>query len=102
MKMFLISDNVDTLVGLRMVGVDGVVVHTSREVKQAFEKAIADESIGLVLFTAKLVAENRELVFQHKLNTPSPLVAEIPDRHGGNNVADGIKQYIAEVAGIKL
>ncbi len=96
------SDNVDTLVGLRMVGIDGVVVHTQQEVKEAFNTAIADESIGLVLFTAKLVAENRDLVFQHKLNAPSPLVVEIPDRHGGDNVADGIKQYIAEVVGIKL
>ncbi len=98
----MLSDNTDTLVGLRTVGVDGVVVHTASEVKEAFEKAIADETIGLVLFTAKLVAENRELVFQHKLNAPRPLVVEIPDRHGGDNVAAGIKQYIAEVVGIKL
>ena len=27
MKMYLISDNVDTLTGMRLAGVDGVVVH---------------------------------------------------------------------------
>ena len=27
MKMYLISDNVDTLTGMRLAGVEGVVVH---------------------------------------------------------------------------
>ena len=27
MKMYLISDNVDTYTGMRLAGVDGVVVH---------------------------------------------------------------------------
>ena len=27
MKMYLISDNVDTLTGMRLAGVDGIVVH---------------------------------------------------------------------------
>lgn len=27
MRMFLISDNVDTLTGMRLAGIDGVVVH---------------------------------------------------------------------------
>lgn len=28
MKFFLISDNIDTLMGLRLVGIEGKVVHT--------------------------------------------------------------------------
>ena len=27
MKMYLISDNLDTLTGMRLAGVDGIVVH---------------------------------------------------------------------------
>ena len=30
MKMFLISDNVDTQTGMRLAGVEGVVVHVAR------------------------------------------------------------------------
>ena len=30
MKMYLISDNVDTYTGMRLAGVDGVVVHVHR------------------------------------------------------------------------
>ncbi len=102
MRYFLLSDNIDTLAGLRMAGVEGVVVHTKEEVEAAFAKAVADESIGLVLITSKLVAQNRDLVFDYKLNHRQPLIVEMPDRHSGDNVADGIKKYIAEVVGIKL
>lgn len=34
MKMYLISDNVDTLTGLRLAGVDGVVVHERNELRE--------------------------------------------------------------------
>ena len=30
MKMYLISDNIDTQTGMRLAGVDGVVVHEKR------------------------------------------------------------------------
>lgn len=102
MKYFLISDNIDTLAGLRMVGVEGVVVHTEEEVRKALETAVADEEIGLVLVTSLLFAENRTLLFDYKLHRRKPLIVEMPDRHSGDNVADNLKAYIAEAVGIKL
>ena len=41
MKMYLISDNVDTLTGMRLAGVDGIVVHERDELKEAIEKAMS-------------------------------------------------------------
>ena len=35
--MYLISDNVDTLTGLRLAGVDGVVVHERNELREELE-----------------------------------------------------------------
>ena len=35
MKIFLISDNVDTQTGLRLAGIEGVVVHEKGELKDA-------------------------------------------------------------------
>ena len=40
--MYLISDNVDTYTGMRLAGVDGVVVHERDELKQALEKVLSD------------------------------------------------------------
>ena len=41
MKYFLISDNVDTLAGMQLVGVRGVVVHEPDEVRDAFPNVLA-------------------------------------------------------------
>ena len=43
MKMYLISDNIDTQTGMRLAGVDGVVVHEREELRQALESALADK-----------------------------------------------------------
>ena len=51
MKMYLISDNVDTYTGMRLAGVDGIVVHEQDELKQALERVLEDKSIGIVLLT---------------------------------------------------
>ena len=53
MKMFLISDNVDTYTGMRLAGVDGVVVHERKELREQLEKVLQDKSIGIVLLTEK-------------------------------------------------
>ena len=35
MRMYLISDNTDTLTGMRLAGIEGVVAHSHEEVKNA-------------------------------------------------------------------
>ena len=51
MRMYLISDNVDTLTGMRLAGVDGVVVHERQELKAAIENAMDDKDVGIILLT---------------------------------------------------
>lgn len=102
MKIFLISDNIDSLAGLRMVGVEGTVAHTEPELVSAINTAAQDDEIGLVLVTSKLFKDYSKILFSYKLHTRKPLIVEIPDRHSGDSVADGIKHYIAEAVGIKL
>ena len=102
MKYFLISDNVDTLAGMRLVGVRGVVVHEPEEMNQALEKACADPEIGLVLITDKLVAKCADVVFAYKLNRKRPLIVERPDRHSDTNPGDSIRRYISEAVGVKI
>ena len=102
MKYFLISDNVDTLAGMRLVGVRGVVVHEEDEVRAALEKACADEEVGLVLITDKLVAKCADTVFAYKLGRRRPLIVEIPDRHGNGRTKDSITRYVREAIGIKI
>ncbi len=59
MKMYLISDNVDTYTGMRLAGVDGVVVHERDELREALEKVLTDKTVGVVLLTEKFGRNSR-------------------------------------------
>ena len=102
MRMFLISDNVDTLTGMRLAGIDGVVVHEKQEIKQTLDEVLSQKDIGIILMTEKLGKEIPEIVDDIKLNRTFPLLLEIPDRHGSGRRPDFITAYINEAIGIKI
>lgn len=102
MKMFLISDNADTQVGMRTAGVEGVVVHDGEAMRAAVKKALEDRSLGLLLFTEKAAATDREYVRELKLTLHTPLIVEIPDRHGSRDIGDSINSMVSESIGLKL
>lgn len=102
MRLYLISDNVDTQMGMRLAGIEGVVVHESSEVKKTLLDAMEDKDIAVILMTEKLVRQCSELVYDLKLNRRSPLIVEIPDRHATSNVTENISKYIESAIGLKL
>lgn len=102
MKMFLISDNIDTYTGMRLAGVDGVVVHERGELREALESAIADKENGIILLTEKFGREFPDIIDDMRLNCKLPLIIEIPDRHGTGRAPDFITSYVNEAIGIKL
>ena len=102
MKMYLISDNVDTQTGMRLAGVEGVVVHERDELRQALETTLGDKSIGIILLTEKFGREFPDIIDDVKLNHKLPLIIEIPDRHGTGRKADFITSYVNEAIGLKL
>ena len=102
MKFYLISDNVDTKMGMRFAGIEGVVVHEEDEVRRELEKAMAREDIAVILMTEKLLSLCPDIVYELKLNHERPLIVEIPDRHGNGKTKDSISKYVRDAIGIKL
>ena len=102
MKYFVITDSTDTQVGLRLAGIEGVVVHEEDEVRKALSDAMEQEDIAVVLMTEHLVRLCPELVDDLKLNRSRPLIVEIPDRHSAGRAPDSITRYIREAIGVKL
>lgn len=102
MKMYLISDNIDTWTGMRLAGVEGAVVHEKEELKQELDKVLTDKEIGIVLLTEKFGRDFPELINDVKLNHKQPLFIEIPDRHGTGRKPDFITSYVNEAIGLKL
>ncbi|MBQ2276658.1 MAG: V-type ATP synthase subunit F [Lachnospiraceae bacterium] len=102
MEMYLISDNVDTYTGMRLAGVDGVVVHQRDELKEALDNVLLRKEVGIILITEKFSREFPEVIDDVKLNRKLPLIVEIPDRHGTGRKPDFITAYINEAIGLKL
>lgn len=102
MKMYLISDNVDTYTGMRLAGVDGVVVHERGELYEALQNVIKDKEVGIVLLTEKFGREFPEIIDDIKLKRKMPLLVEIPDRHGTGRKKDFITSYVNEAIALKL
>jgi V/A-type H+-transporting ATPase subunit F len=101
MRYFVISDNTDTQVGMRLAGIEGVLAETREAALSAIDTALADETIGILLITEKLAEQCADKLAPLKLNGRTPLIVEIPDRHGVRK-KDAITQYIREAIGIKL
>lgn len=102
MRFFLISDNIDTQVGLRLLGVEGVVVHEREEILHALESLRASRDVGILLVTEKIAALIPEELKRLRLSRKLPLITVIPDRHGSRRHKDFITRYVQEAIGVKI
>lgn len=102
MKMYLISDNIDTLTGMRLAGIEGSIAHKPEEIEKELNKVTADKEIGVLLITEKLSKLMPDYIKDIKLNRRRPIIVEIPDRHGTGRSKDFITNYVKEAIGLKL
>jgi V/A-type H+-transporting ATPase subunit F len=85
-----------------MAGVEGCIVHTAGEVEAALKQAAADQEVGVVLISGKLMELCRAMIYEQKLSRSRPLIVEVADRHGEGTVSDSITRYVREAVGIKI
>ena len=102
MKMYVISDNTDTLTGLRLAGVDGVIVRNLTELKSSVEHALSDKEIGIILLMESFQKQYPDYINSIKLKYKTPLFVDIPDRHGSGGKPNFIIDYVNEAIGLKL
>ena len=102
MKFYLLSDNVDTVMGMRLAGVEGEVVHEADEFRAALDATVERSDVGVVLVTSKLMSLCRDYIYELKLSLGDTLIVEIPDRHGGSGASDAMIGYVRESVGIKI
>ncbi|MBU3128429.1 V-type ATP synthase subunit F [Clostridium tagluense] len=102
MRSYLISDNIDTFVGMQMAGLEGVVLHEKEEIVKKIEELKKDKSIGIIIITEKIAAKIPDEISNIKLSKERLLLVEIPDRHGWSKGSDAILRYVKEAIGIKL
>lgn len=102
MKMYLISDNIDTQIGMRLAGIDGCVAHSAEHIQEEIKKAAANPEIGILILTEKAGDKVKDYLNNLKLTLHTPLIIEIPDRHGSRDIANSINTLVQESIGLKL
>lgn len=102
MRFYLISDNVDTQKGMRLAGIEGVVVHGRDDVLNAIDSCILDNTLGIILLTEKLAALIPSRLDEMRRTGHLPLIVVVPDRHGTQREPDSITKYVRDAIGVKI
>lgn len=102
MRAFLISDNHDTLVGMRLAGIEGVVVHGRDETSAALSRVLAMDDVAILAITEKAAETVPEMIQAQREHGDLPILVEIPDRHGSRRDADFLTGYVRDAIGVKM
>ncbi len=102
MRFELISDNTDTLVGMRLAGIKGIMAKKADEAERALKEAVEKQDVAVVLITEPLAKLCAELIHSLKSTHKTPLIIEIPDGRSQGSKKDSITRYIREAIGLKI
>ena len=79
MDYYVIGDE-DAVLGFRLVGVSGEAVSTQSEAQRAFDSAIKEKGIGIVIITEPVAELIRATVDRYTFTEDFPLIVEVPGR----------------------
>lgn len=101
MKYFIIGDE-DAVLGFGMVGVRGKAVGTTAQAESAFQGALEDKEVGVIVITERAADLIRTRVDRYLFSERFPLIVEIPDRQGRLPDKPGVRELVNAAIGIKL
>lgn len=101
MKTLVIADE-DTVIGFSFAGVQGVIVKTEPEIRQAFEEATHADDIGILLITEPIANTIRKKVDDWVIGGGHPLVVEIPDATGPIEGRRTPHEFVKSAIGVKF
>ncbi|MBN2049003.1 MAG: V-type ATP synthase subunit F [Spirochaetales bacterium] len=101
MKYFVIGDE-DTTLGFSLAGVAGERVETSAEAENAFDRAVTEKEIGIILITERIAELIRPKVDRYLFTRDFPLIVEIPDRLGKMPGRPELREMVNQAIGMKL
>ncbi|HEB30145.1 MAG TPA: Vacuolar H+transporting two-sector ATPase F subunit [Spirochaetes bacterium] len=101
MKYFIIGDE-DAVLGFGMVGVQGQAAATPDDAKEAFDRAISDKDVGIIIITERIAGLIRSAIDRFLFKEAFPLIVEIPDRSGAVSGRIGIREIVTASIGLKI
>ena len=101
MRYFIIGDE-DAVLGFGLVGVHGRAASTPEEAQRAFDLALQDREVGILIITERAAELIRPKVDRYVFTQSFPLIVEVPDRLGPVAGRAGIREMVNQAIGIKL
>ena len=77
MKIISICGNTDIYTGLRLAGIEGVVVHTSDEFARVFKDTLNDRQVAIIIITKGLAQKYTKRLDEIRLSRSIPLIVEL-------------------------
>lgn len=74
MKIYCITDNVDTVVGLKLAGCDGISLEKQCEIEEKIDEVLKDQDIGVLVVTESIYEKSKEKIDDIRLNKRFPLI----------------------------
>lgn len=101
MESYIISDNEETLIGMKMAGISGEILKDPEVILKKIDQLILDPKIGIIILTHQIKMSIEEEVMKRKLQSRDTLIVEIPGPNESIK-SDFITKYIRESIGLKL
>ena len=102
MSAYHIIGDQDTVLGYRFAGVSGDAVEDAAQAKTAFEKAVEDSSITVLLLTEAVEDMIPEIVTRHRMAAKPPYVTVVQDVWGPRSGRKTLQELINEAVGVRL
>lgn len=102
MKSYVITDNINTLVGMQLAGVEGQLISSSDSFATVFDQVIKNDEIGILMIAPKLIEANQKKVDQVRFNQEVPLIVEISGAEEYKNNRNKITETIQKAVNISV
>jgi len=100
MKTYLLCKSKETLVSLRLAGIEGKVVEGKDDIKEEIENLLKDKDVGIIAVSESLAERNRDYIMEKKLEERT-LFIQVPEPSGTKN-KNYVMNYIKNSIGIKI
>jgi vacuolar-type H+-ATPase subunit F/Vma7 len=101
MKYLVIGDE-DTVLGFRYAGIEGTVVGTAEEAKEAFASAVKSPTVGIIIINDAIAESIRPDINKVRFEAKEPLIVEIPGPGGPAVERMSLIKMIHQAVGIRL
>lgn len=98
MKSYVLTDNIYTLVGMQLSGVEGQLIKPADSFDTVFNEVIKNDEIGILMIAPKLIEANQKKVDNVRFNQAVPLIVEISGadeyKDNQNKITETIQQAV--------